>query len=135
MRLTRKSLSGAMQPLSLVDRILTQQGFRRKQRLGEPLYDMKMQDSATKTIYFLRIPVKLEKGSTPNEPQVRIGCPYIDQKKEMKRNSRPAPVTDEIPVSIMQAAEHKLAEIADYLKTQIRSAAYIQTSAESHTRR
>ncbi len=114
MQLTLKSLSGCVNSLSLVDRLFTQQGFKRRDRMGLPSYDMRIEDAATNCVYFLIIPLKWEgekPSSIPNESQyertVRIGNPYFDQKKDGMQ----------VPVSIKRAAEHKLAEIADYLKT------------------
>ncbi|MBO8170496.1 MAG: hypothetical protein H0Z33_01215 [Bacillaceae bacterium] len=111
MQLSRKNLAGAITSFGLVDRFLTRQGFRRKTRRGELMYGMRMEDSSTQSVYLLIIPVKMERmvnGGSTTTDHVRIGCPYLDQRKN----------GSVIPLSVRQAAEHKLAEIADYLKTE-----------------
>lgn len=121
MHLTRKSLSGCVNSLSLVDRLLTQQGFKRRDRMGLPSYDMRIEDVATSCVYCLIIPLKWEGEKTSSirhesqyERTVRIGNPYFEQKKD----------ESQIPASVKQAAEHKIAEIADYLKTSTKKRSY-----------
>lgn len=137
MQFMKSPLSGTTKPLSLVDRMFVQQGFTRKQSLGEPVYNMKMEDTATSSVYFLRIPVKTDQAAAgkQGEPLVRIGHPYLNQKQGTRNVSRSRNGGHDIPLSITRAAEHKLAEIADYLKVIDRQAVrdHFSASAERAT--
>ncbi len=115
MQLRVKSLTGVIQPLSLVDKTLLQQGFRRLGNDETPVYDVTIYDSATGTSYFLRIPTSLSTQyfSGKGELSVKIGRPYLESKFMLEGN----PGEFIIPQAIRHAAEHKLAEIADYLVT------------------
>ncbi|WP_232698281.1 hypothetical protein [Brevibacillus daliensis] len=112
MQLESKALIGMVQPLSNVDQTLVQQGFRRIGNNNSPVYDATIYDSSTSMTYYLRIPTHFAPfQGEQSEPSVKIGSPYLKCKKAM-RNSRDGLV---IPRAIKAAAEHKLAEIADYL--------------------
>ncbi|MGC5326639.1 hypothetical protein [Brevibacillus sp. SYSU BS000544] len=113
MQLRVKSLSGVIQPLSYVDKTLRQQGFRRMGSDDTPVYDVVIYDSATSTSYFLRIPTSISHHnfSGKGELTVKIGRPYLESKFVLEGNSEEFI----IPQAIRHAAEHKLAEIADYL--------------------
>jgi len=113
MQIKSKALTGVVQPLSYVDKMLRQQGFYRAGGGDSPTYDVVIYDSATSTSYFLRIPTNYTQSPIgKGELAVRLGQPYLEAKFYM--NGAP----DEsfyIPAAVRQAAEHKLAEIADYL--------------------
>lgn len=113
MQLKSKSLSGVVQPLSYVDRMLRQQGFTRADGESSPSYDVIIFDSATSTSYFLRIPTRYQlPSSSTGELKVRIGQPSLEAMEQLKAISLHISF---IPTPIRLAAEHKLAEIADYL--------------------
>jgi hypothetical protein len=101
-----KRITGLMKSFSLVDSTLTQQGFRRCGREERPTYQLTIQDSATRSSYFLKIPTTVHH-SAPGNIVTHIGRPYMCSKSSS--------YSDEIPLSIRQAVESKLAEIADYL--------------------
>lgn len=113
MQLRVKTLTGVIQPLSFVDKTLRQQGFRRMGNEDTPLYDVVIYDSATSTSYFLRIPTSLSTHSFSGkgELSVKIGKPYLESQFLLEDSSGDFI----IPQAIRHAAEHKLAEIADYL--------------------
>lgn len=113
MQLRVKTLTGVIQPLSFVDKTLRQQGFRRMGHEDTPLYDVVIYDSATSTSYFLRIPTSLSTHnfSGKGELTVKIGKPYLESQFMLEDSSGEFI----IPQAIRHAAEHKLAEIADYL--------------------
>lgn len=52
MRLKNKTLTGVVQPLSYVDKMLRQQGFHRSGGDSMPTYDVVMYDSASSSAYF-----------------------------------------------------------------------------------
>jgi len=115
MQLKSKSLSGVVQPLSYVDSMLRQQGFTRSAGKSSPAYDVVIFDSSTSTSYFLRIPTRYQIPFSSNgELKVRFGQPYLEAKEKLKALSRQVTF---IPTPVRQAAEHKLAEIADYLQS------------------
>jgi hypothetical protein len=112
MHLRNKTLTGVVQPLSFVDKMLRQQGFRRVGEDNTPLYDVVIYDSASSTSYFLRIPISITQGcSGKGELSVKIGQPYLEAKILLHGNDEHVI----IPPAVRNAAEHKLAEIADYL--------------------
>ncbi|UFJ41703.1 hypothetical protein LOK74_04090 [Brevibacillus humidisoli] len=112
MQLRSKSLTGVVQSLSFVDNMLRQQGFRRGGEEHAPLYDVVIFDSATSISYYLRIPtsVSLTCEGT-GEKTVKIGRPYLETKLLAHKSVKDLI----IPEAVQRAAEHKLAEIADYL--------------------
>lgn len=91
-------------PLEKVDSILKSQGFT-KIGFGHSIkYRAAMRDSSTESTYWLEIPVSQH----PLEPDhAKLGRPSLHGEK------------GSIPKSIIQAAESKLHEIADYMKTKI----------------
>jgi|GEM_PF-550551 len=112
MQLKSKTLTGVVQPLSVVDRMLRAQGFRRVGAEQTPVYDVVIYDSATNSSYFLRIPTSITQGfSGKGEITVKIGHPYLEAKILLQGSEEHFT----IPPAIKRAAEHKLAEIADYL--------------------
>ncbi|MBO8164942.1 MAG: hypothetical protein H0Z34_14700 [Brevibacillus sp.] len=112
MQLRSKSLTGAIQPLSFVDAMLRQQGFRRVGEEHAPLYDAIIYDSATSISYYLRIPTSVIPSRTGQDEQtLKIGQPYIESKPPAQGGEKDGI----IPGAILRAAEYKLAEIADYL--------------------
>lgn len=107
-----KNLTGSIQPLSLVDNLFRQQGFRRWGEAYAPLYDAVILDSATRIRYYLRIPVSVSSiCSETGERSVKIGQPYLESKQQPHKGGKELT----IPQAIRRAAEYKLAEIADYL--------------------
>lgn len=119
MQLRSKTLTGVIQPLSFVDKMLRQQGFHRAGGESTPSYDVVIYDSATSNSYFLRIPTNYTQSpSGKGEITVKFGNPYLEAKFLLTT------ADDEhffIPLAIRQAAEHKLAEIADYLSKPVSS--------------
>ncbi|QDS33223.1 hypothetical protein [Brevibacillus brevis] len=113
MRLKNKTLTGVVQPLSYVDKMLRQQGFHRSGGDSMPTYDVVMYDSASSSTYFLRIPTNYTSTTTgKGELNVKLGHPYLEAKFYMNTASEEVFF---IPKAVREAAEHKLAEIADYL--------------------
>ncbi|WP_241236339.1 hypothetical protein [Brevibacillus marinus] len=107
-----KNLTGAVQPLSFVDSMFRQQGFRRCGEEHAPLYDAVIFDSATSVSYYLRIPTSVSLTcKETGEKTVKIGQPYLETKQQPHKGAKDWI----IPQAIQQAAEYKLAEIADYL--------------------
>lgn len=115
MRLKNKTLTGVVQPLSHVDKMLRQQGFQRSGGVSTPTYDAVIYDSANSSTYFLRIPTSISGVSTgKGELTVKLGHPYLEAKFCM---STPSEDLLFIPKAVREAAEHKLAEVADYLSS------------------
>ncbi|MGO0062173.1 hypothetical protein ACTID9_19425 [Brevibacillus fluminis] len=105
MILKSKTLRSVAQPLSSIDKLLRQQGFRPAAGEHPPMYDVVIYDSATNCSYFLRIPTNiLHDHPHSGEVIVKFGTPSLESK-----------ALSTIPDEIRQAAEHKLAEVADYL--------------------
>ncbi|WP_400164832.1 hypothetical protein ACAF76_006115 [Brevibacillus sp. TJ4] len=115
MRLKNKTLTGLVQSLSYVDKMLRQQGFQRSGGVGMPTYDVVIYDSASSSSYFLRIPTSLSNESTgKGELTVKLGHPYLEAKFCL---GTPSDELFFIPKAVREAAEHKLAEVADYLSS------------------
>ncbi|MDR7316588.1 hypothetical protein [Brevibacillus nitrificans] len=115
MRLKNKTLTGVVQPLSYVDKMLRLQGFSRSVGDATPTYDVVMYDSASSSTYFLRIPTNFANTTTgKGELTVKLGHPYLEAKFYMNSASEEVFF---IPKAVREAAEHKLAEIADYLSS------------------
>lgn len=88
-------------------------GFTAPAATAPPTYDVVIYDSATSTSYFLRIPTNYTSTTTgKGELTVKLGHPYLEAKFYMHATAEDQFV---IPKEIREAAEHKLAEIADYL--------------------
>lgn len=105
MILKSKTLRSVAQPLSSIDKLLRQQGFRPTVGEHPPMYDVVIYDSATNCSYFLRLPTNISHDCpVSGESIIKFGSPSLEAK-----------ALSSIPDEIRQAAEHKLAEIADYL--------------------
>lgn len=91
-------------PFEKVHSILTSQGFT-KISFGHSIkYRAAMRDSSTESTYWLEIPVNRH----PQEPDhAKLGQPSLYGEKRF------------VPKSISQAAESKLRELADYMKSKI----------------
>ncbi|USG67325.1 hypothetical protein NDK47_08645 [Brevibacillus ruminantium] len=112
MRLKSKNLTGVVQPLSYVDKMLRQQGFSPTGG-DDPTYHVEIYDSATSSSYFLRIPANFTSRPTDTgEMTVKLGHPYLEAKLYLNTTIDDLLI---IPKEIREAAEHKLAEIGDYL--------------------
>ena len=111
MQLKDKWLTGLVKSFSLVDSTLLQQGFRRCGKNYSATYQLTIQDSATSSAYYLKIPTSLEKKSDPGSISIRIGAPILRKKVFMNKLNP----SIEIPEAVWKAAESKLAEIADYI--------------------
>ncbi|WP_342433093.1 hypothetical protein [Neobacillus sp. FSL H8-0543] len=95
-----KALVFEKRPFSSVHSIMTSQGFRLIGFKESVKYRVTMRDSSTESTYCLEIPVN----PTPLEPnQAMLGRPSLDGGKR-------------IPISVRDAAESKLYEIAEYVK-------------------
>jgi hypothetical protein len=97
-----KALVFQKRPFSKVDSILTSQGFSKIGVGSSVNYRAALKDSSTESIYYLEIPVELV------DSHGRIGKPNLYGRKR-------------IPEPVWTAAESKLYEIADYLKSTKRS--------------
>ncbi|MDF2855722.1 MAG: hypothetical protein K0Q87_1573 [Neobacillus sp.] len=95
-----KALVFEKRPFTSVHSIMTSQGFRLIGFEESVKYRVTMRDSSTGSTYGLEIPVT----PTPLEPnQAMLGRPSLDGGKR-------------IPISVREAAESKLYEIAEYVK-------------------
>lgn len=110
MQLQHLSFAGVVQQSSSVDSFLQQQGFRKHHRQNTLFYDTLIQDSSTRASYALRIPFTL------HDPYIRFGTPYLVKKMFLEKLHPRL----HIPWSVWRSAEHKLAEIADYLRSDLR---------------
>jgi hypothetical protein len=81
------------------DQIFRFQGFRKTGRQEALIYRGKLRDAATQSEYYLNIAVRKQ---VDEQGTMRIGSVYFDR-------------TRRIPLTIMEAAKSKLAEMADYL--------------------
>ena len=92
-----KALVFQIRPFTIVDQVLTSQGFTQIGVGPSVNYRAALRDSSTESTYYLEIPVD------QFEDQVKIGKPYLYGGVR-------------IPEPVRMAAESKLNEIADYLK-------------------
>jgi hypothetical protein len=107
-------ISGLVRPFTLVDTILTQQGFKRYGKSESPTYQLTIQDSVTLCEYSLKIPTILEIPPQTNEvPKSVLGKPSLRKRTSTEKFK----VQNKIPDSIRTAVESKLAEVADYLQS------------------
>lgn len=91
-------------PLSKVHSILTSQGFMKMGMGPSVTYRAALRDSSTESLYWLEIPVD----HYPKDPQqAKLGKPMLYGR-------------DRIPEPVRMAAESKLHEIADYLRSKMR---------------
>lgn len=121
MRLRSKNLTGVVQPLPYVDQFLSQQGFTKMDDGSSLTYYATIYDSSTSNSYYLSIPTFITSLScSPHQPAVKMGFPRLQKKPRYGGDQEQM-----IPLAVIQAAEHKLAEIADYLtrvnRDQVRS--------------
>ncbi|ATO48436.1 hypothetical protein P4V86_08550 [Brevibacillus laterosporus] len=120
MQLECNTLVGMVQPLWYVEKTLLEQGFRRNKNQDSPTYNAMIYDSSTGMTYYLRIPTRhTGLKEIKDEEMIKIGSPYL-KIKMASRTSREGLL---IPRAIKAAAEHKLAEIADYLSKPYQEAA------------
>jgi hypothetical protein len=90
-------------PFSRVHSVLTSQGFRLISNEHSLKYSVNLLDSSTQATYQLEIPVRpIKEGST----QAKLGAPSLYGEKR-------------IPEPVREAAESKLYEIADYIKSKL----------------
>ncbi|MFC4076599.1 hypothetical protein [Salinithrix halophila] len=114
MNLKIKRITGLVRTSGQIDRTLRSQGFISKERLP-PVYDIRIQDSASGRAYRLRIPTRIYLGGNgKNGSFLRLGKPSIAC-SDGKGN---------IPDSVFEAANHILAEIVSYLQPSPGSSRY-----------
>lgn len=112
MEFQKSLLSGMVKPFSIVDKMLQSQGFSR--RGSQSLtYDIRIEDTASRTVYYLRIPARQTDGKENDDALLKLDQPYIGKKHGPHRYNPKR----EIPASVVEAAQHKIAEIASYLNT------------------
>lgn len=113
MEFKKSLLIGMVKPFPVVDDILRSQGFSRRGS-QTVIYDIRIADSACHTVYYLRIPARETKDRGKDGTFLKLDRPYIG-----KRQGSPSRFQQkrEIPPSIVEAAQHKVEEIASYLKT------------------
>ncbi|MFF2446503.1 hypothetical protein ACFVSW_05300 [Neobacillus sp. NPDC058068] len=95
-----KSLVFEKKPLAKVHSILTSQGFTMTGIDESVKYRAPLRDSSTESIYWLEIPID-QNASGPNDAKLGVPSLYGENR---------------IPLPVMDAAESKLYEIADYLR-------------------
>lgn len=111
MRLREKSIAGLVRSQDHIDRILQSQGFI--YRSG--MYDIRMMDDLSGNVYHLRIPAfPLHSGDIAGLPFFRLGKPSIHCNKGLSRFQSQ---TADIPATVIDAANHKLAEVVSYLRS------------------
>ncbi|OYD07792.1 hypothetical protein [Paludifilum halophilum] len=110
MNLKIKPIAGLIRTRDHIDRTLRSQGFACRAS-HPPVYDIRIQDSASGVAYRLRIPIQAHSltNSGKKGSMVRLGTPRIS------RNNGGSQLNQEVPSAIMEAANHKIAEIASYL--------------------
>lgn len=109
------SLAGMVKPFPLIDRVLKSQGFSRR-GTQEMTYHLEMADTASNTIYYLRIPTRYKKGDHHRaDPKglLQLDHPYIGKQRGPDRFQ----TKKTIPPAVIDAAQHKMAEVASYLST------------------
>ncbi|QKG84826.1 hypothetical protein GXN76_10325 [Kroppenstedtia pulmonis] len=112
MSLKVRPIKGLIRKRDQIDSTLKLQGFR--SRSNPPVYDIRIQDSASGHCYRLRIPTQSHQLS-PHESSasfLRLGEPTLNRNSSYPRYFT---MEQKIPESILEAANHKLAEIASYL--------------------
>jgi hypothetical protein len=102
-KMMAKALVFEKKPFSRVHSIMTSQGFKLMDYGRLIKYRVTMRDSSTESIYLLEVPVD----HYPKDfNQAKLGKPSLYGEER-------------IPQSVREAAESKLYEIADYLKSKI----------------
>lgn len=112
MEFEKSLLIGMVKPFSIVDQMFQSQGFSRRGRQS-PTYDIRIEDTASHTVYYLRIPARQMGNKENTDALLKLDRPYIRKRQGPNRYNP----TQEIPDSVVEAAQHKMAEIASYLKT------------------
>ncbi|WP_054949186.1 hypothetical protein [Numidum massiliense] len=105
-------LTGMVKPFPVVDRMLCAQGFTRRGNI-DFTYDMRIEDAASRTMYYLRIPTHYARQRANDRSLLQLDQPYIGKYPGPNRFQR----AQAIPNEIVEAAQHKVAEIASYLST------------------
>lgn len=112
MELQKSLLIGMVKPLSVVDKMLRSQGFSRRGR-DAITYDIQIEDVASHTVYYLRIPARRTSDIESKDTFIKLDRPYLGKRRGPHRYHS----SWEIPSSVVEAAQHKMAEVASYLKT------------------
>lgn len=112
MELQKSLLSGMVKPFSVVDEMLTSQGFSRRGRHAIT-YDIRIEDTTSQTSYYLRIPARRTNDKQTKDAFIKLDRPYLGKRQGPYRYHS----TREIPKSVVEAAQHKMAEVASYLET------------------
>lgn len=112
MELEKSLLNGMVKPFAVIDHILQSQGFSRR---GDQTvtYHIHIEDTASHTVYFLRIPAHHKGGKGTDGALLQLDRPYVGKLRGPSRFQS----TQHIPKAVIEAAQHKLAEIASYLQT------------------
>lgn len=97
-------------PSSVVDEILTAQGFKKIGNEEEQFYRTKFKDTVTQMKYSLYIPLKMNRYK---EDRIVFGRAYFKRPKA-------------VPLAVQEAAQDKLLEIADYLSHHVRQPLHSQ---------
>lgn len=110
MAFDKNLINGMVKPFSEVDQMFQSQGFSR--RGSETVtYHIRILDAASNTMYYLRIPARRTENKNNGTTLLRLEQPYIGK---LQGPDRFQPVW-QIPQAVVEAAQHKLAEIASYL--------------------
>lgn len=110
MEFEKTLLNGMVKPFSVVDRMLQSQGFSRRGNHAVT-YNIQIADSASNTVYYLRIPARHTGSKGSKDALLKLDRPYIGKKQGPDRFK---PIRH-IPQAVVEAAQHKVAEIASYL--------------------
>lgn len=111
MEFEKSLLNGMVKPFSAVDQMLQSQGFSRRGSIRFT-YNMQIEDAASHTLYYLRIPARHTVNHNSDESLLKLDRPYIGKERGPDRY-RPG---RRIPLAVIEAAQHKIAEVASYLK-------------------
>ncbi|GGE22963.1 hypothetical protein GCM10011571_26290 [Marinithermofilum abyssi] len=111
MKLKIKSINGLTRPREQVDHFLKSQGFVCRPS-HHPVYDIRIEDAASGQVYRLRIPTHHHL-SLNQSAYLRLGEPTLSQNSKFQKNQ----FQGDIPDSVMQAANDKIAEIVSYLQS------------------
>lgn len=105
-------LNGMVKPFSEVDQMFQSQGFSRRGN-RTVTYNIRIADAASNTAYYLRIPTRRTENKDDDTALLRLEQPYIGKLQGPDR-FQPA---QQIPQAVIEAAQHKVAEIASYLQS------------------
>lgn len=112
MEFEKSLLNGMVKPFSVVDQMLQSQGFSRRGN-DAVTYNIRIQDTASNTVYYLRIPARHTGSKESKDALLKLDQPYIGKQQGPDRFK---PLRH-IPQAVIEAAQHKVAEIASYLDT------------------